>query len=404
MKTKKVHFTNNDGKKLEGRLELPFNQDPHNFVLFAHCFTCNKNLIAIRNICDSLTKMGFAVLRFDFTGLGASEGDFSDTNFSGNVADLLAAADFLKENYAAPTMLVGHSLGGAAVIYAAAKIASIQAVATIAAPSDPGHVLNLLEGSKNEIMKKGEAVVNLGGRNFTIKKQFIDDLNSAPMSEVVQNLKKALLIFHAPQDNTVGIEHAENIYKAARHPKSFVSLDGADHLLSDQQDSRYVGGVVAKWAERYLPVPEEEPVKSKNEVAASLHKGDQFTTRLKLGNHPFTADEPVESGGHNYGPTPYNFLSGGLAACTSMTLQMYARQKGWDLENVAVHINHAKDYAEDCANCKDPSAKIDTFKRTISLKGNLSSDQKERLIEIANKCPVHRTLTGEVEVMTVLEE
>jgi putative redox protein len=404
MDIEKITFTNEDGQNLEGHLEFPFNQTPHNFVIFAHCFTCNKNLRAIRNISNALTNAGFAVLRFDFTGLGASEGDFSDTNFSGNVADLIAAADFLKDDYRAPTMIIGHSLGGAAAIYAAEKISSIQTVATIAAPSDPRHVLNLMKDSKDEIMEKGQATVNLGGRDFTIKKQFIDDLNSTPMSEVVRRLKRAIIIFHSPQDNTVGIENAEAIYNAARHPKSFVSLDGADHLLSNKEDSRYVGKVIAGWADRYLPIPRNEEVKSKNEVAASLNGDDLFTTRLKLGRHSFTADEPAEVGGRNYGPSPYNLLAGGLAACTAMTIQMYARRKKWKVENVNVHITHSKDYAKDCANCEDPSARLDHFNREVALKGDLSVEQKEKLIEIANKCPVHRTLTGDVEVTTNMQE
>ncbi len=404
MDTKKVSFTNKNGEKLEGRLELPFNQAPHNFVIFAHCFTCSKNLIAIRNISNALTNAGFAVLRFDFTGLGASEGDFSDTNFSGNVADLIEAAEFLKDNYEAPSMMIGHSLGGAAAIYAAEKISSIKAVAVIAAPSDPKHVLNLIKESKDEILAKGQATVNLGGRDFTIKKQFIDDLSRTPMSDVVRRLKKPIIIFHSPQDNIVGIENAEAIYKAARHPKSFVSLDGADHLMSNKEDSRYVGGVTAGWAVRYLPVPKTEELKSKNEVAASLNKTKGFTTQLKLGRHPFTADEPIESGGNDYGPSPYNLLSGGLATCTAMTLQMYARSKKWELENVRVHIRHSKDHAKDCANCEKKSARIDTFNRKIALKGNLSAGQKEKLIEIANKCPVHRTLAGEIEIITEIQE
>ncbi len=404
MNIQKVSFTNKDEEQLAGRLELPLDQKPHNFVIFAHCFTCTKNLTAVKNVGRALTDAGFGVLRFDFTGLGESEGDFENTNFSGNVEDLVDAATFLENNYMAPTLIIGHSLGGTAAIFAASKIQSIKAVAVINSPSHPSHVMHLLKDSAYEINKNGKAKVNLGGIDFTIKKQFLDDLENKSLIDVISNLKKALLILHSPQDTTVGIMNAEEIYKAAQHPKSFVSLDGADHLLSKKEDSQYIGQVIAGWASRYVEIPPAEKIKSKSKVAASLNSDDKFTTHLKLGDHYFIADEPVDFGGKNFGPSPYEFLSAGLAACTVMTIQMYARRKKWDVQNVTCHINYSKDHAIDCEHCEEDSAKIDTFTRKIKLKGNLSEEQKKKLLEIADKCPVHKTLHTETQVKTKLIE
>ena len=404
MNIHKVSFTNKEQEQLAGRLELPLNQKPHNFAIFAHCFTCTKNLTAVKNVGRALTDAGYGVLRFDFTGLGESEGDFENTNFSGNVQDLVEAAEFLTENYKAPTLLIGHSLGGTAAIFAAAKIKSIKAVAVINSPSDPSHVKHLLRDSTYEINKNGKAKVNLGGIDFTIKKQFLDDLENKSLIEVVSKFGKGLLVLHSPQDRTVDIKNAEEIYKAAHHPKSFVSLDGADHLLSAKEDSKYAGQVISSWASRYVIIPEVEELRSKSKVAASLNATDRFTTQLKLGDHSFIADEPIAFGGNNFGPSPYEFLSAGLAACTVMTIQMYARRKKWDVGNVTCHINYAKDHAVDCEHCEDNSAKIDTFTREIQLEGNLPEEQKKRLMEIADKCPVHKTLHNETQVITKLIE
>ncbi len=404
MNIQKVVFTNKDEEKLAGRLELPLNQKPHNFVIFAHCFTCTKNLTAIKNIGRALTDAGFGVLRFDFTGLGESEGDFENTNFSGNVADLIEAANFLEKNYGSPSLIIGHSLGGAAAIFAAAKIESIRAVAVINAPSHPSHVLHLLKNSKTEITQNGKAKVNLGGIDFTIKKQFLDDLENKPLQKVVASFRKALLILHSPQDKMVGIKNAEEIYRAAHHPKSFVSLDGVDHLLSKKEDSLYVGNIIASWASRYVEIPPVEEIKSKSKVAARLNGNEGFTTRLKLGDHSCVADEPTEFGGDNFGPSPYEFLSAGLAACTVMTLQMYARRKKWALDNVICHINYSKEHAVDCQHCEDDAAKIDTFTREINITGNISQEQKQKLLEIAAKCPVHKTLHSPTQIITKLRE
>lgn len=404
MNLEKIRFTNKEGQTLIGRLELPADRAPHNYALFAHCFTCTKNLSAVKNISKALTSNGFAVLRFDFTGLGESDGDFADTNFSGNVNDLVAAADFLKENHQAPSLLIGHSLGGAAVIFAASEIPTVNAVATVGAPSNPKHVKHLFKSGLEEIKANGEAIVNLSGRDFKIKKQFVDDLESKSLPETAKALRKPLLILHSPQDDTVGIKNAEEIYTAAHHPKSFVSLDGADHLLFDKKDSTYVGEVISGWAKRYLPTQEkiDATLRTKHQVVASLDAQDGFTTQLKVGNHYMLADEPSSFGGNDYGPSPYELVSAGLSACTVMTIQMYAKRKGWEVSNVEVHTSYSKSHAEDCENCETNSAKIDTFNREIKLTGSLDEKQIQRLLQIADKCPVHKTLHSRTQVITRL--
>lgn len=400
----KVSFTNSEGQELIGRLELPVDRHPHNMVLFAHCFTCTKNLSAVKNISKGLTSNGFGVLRFDFTGLGESEGDFADTNFSGNVQDLVTAADFLGSHYKAPSLLIGHSLGGAAVLLAASKLSSVKAVATIGAPAEPSHLKHLLKSSVEEISTRGEAVVNLSGRDFTIKKQFLDDLEENPLPDSLGQLDKGLLIMHSPQDSTVEIKNAELLYHNARHPKSFISLDGADHLLSNKADSLYTGKTIASWAERYLDLPDSTNLKTSHQVVASLDKDDGFTTQLKAGKHYFVGDEPENFGGNDFGPSPYELVSAGLSACTAMTLQMYSKRKKWDLQNVMVHTSYGKIHAEDCEGCESGGAKIDTFNREINLSGVLDSKQRSRLLEIADKCPVHRTLESSSQIKTSLLE
>ena len=331
MRTQIVKFENSAGEKLAARLELPADSFPHTYAIFAHCFTCNKNLTAVRNIARALTQKGFAVLRFDFTGLGESEGDFADTNFSSNVEDLVEAANFLTTEYQAPKLLIGHSLGGAAVLVARHRIESIEAVATIGAPCNPKHVEHLLESRKAEIEAEGIAKVNIGGRSFTIKKQFLEDLAALNSNHsIIHELNASLLILHSPQDQTVGIDNATGIYKAAQHPRSFVSLDGADHLLNNQKDSLYVGDVIASWASRYVSIPPKEELKTNKEVVVRIGKSG-FTTDIMARGHGLTADEPEKDGGNNFGPTPYDLLSSALGACTAMTLRMYADHKKWDL-------------------------------------------------------------------------
>jgi len=401
MRTQRIAFENREGHQLTGRLVTPADRHPHNFVLFAHCFTCNKNLTALRNIANALAREGFGVLRFDFTGLGESEGDFGDTNFSGNVEDLEDAARYLEEKYTAPSLLVGHSLGGAAVLFAAARLPFVKAVAVIGAPADPEHVTHLLRSKVPEIEKEGKARVTIGGREFTIKAQFLKDLQSHSLPAVVQSLEAALLILHSPQDRIVSIVNAEEIYREARHPKSFISLDGASHLLENHADSTYAGGVIASWASRYVPWPEQPSLKSDHQVVASLDGDDGFTTEMKVGNHYLTADEPRNYGGQDFGPSPYELLSASLSACTAMTLQMYARRKGWPLENVEVHTSYGKEHAKDGAAClEDPEARIDTFRREILLGGPLETDQRKRLLEIAGRCPVHRSLSSPTQILS----
>ncbi len=401
MKKLDVSFKNSDSKTLKGILELPTNKKPENFILFAHCFTCNKNFHAPSNISKSLASKGYGVLRFDFTGLGESDGDFEDTNFSGNVDDLVSAASFLKEEYHAPSIIVGHSLGGAAALFAAKEIDSVKAIVTINAPSNLVHVQKHFESSLSEIEKEGSAKINIGGRSFQIKKQFIDDLENNNESKSLEEIRTPLLIMHTPQDKIVSIKHAEELYKSARHPKSFISLDKADHLLSNRSDSEYAGGLIAAWASKYIEQPESPELETDHEVMANLgEKG--YTTQIIAGKHHFVADEPVTAGGSDLGPTPYELLSSGLAACTSMTIQMYARRKGWQVENVETHVNYAKKHSEDCENCEKDQAKIDSFEREISLKGELDEKQIKRLMEIADKCPVHKTLASKAHIDTKL--
>ena len=403
MRSQKVNFTNANGFQLSARLEFPPDKKPYAYAIFAHVFTGNKSLSATRHISRSLTQHGIAVLRFDFTGLGDSEGDFADTNFSSNVDDLLAASDFLSENYAAPKILVGHSLGGAAVIFAASQLPNIEAVATVGAPSEPEHVTHLLDDKLEEIERTGVAKVTVGGRQFTIKKQFLEDLQSKNMFEILRKLKKAILVLHSPQDTVVEIENAAKIYRAAYHPKSFVSLDGADHMLTKKNDAAYAGDLVASWVTRYVQPPKVVPLKTDAQVAARLGEVG-YTTEILAGQHALLADEGEEAGGDDFGPSPYQYLSTALGACTAMTLQMYARRKKWDLQNVEVHIDHGKKYVDDCNACIEFSKpmKVDHFKRWITLEGELSEEQIARLLEIADRCPVHRTLNKEVRIETEL--
>ena len=343
------------------------------------------------------------MLRFDFTGLGNSEGDFVDTNFTTNIADLESAAAWLAEHHRAPELLVGHSLGGAAVLCAASRLPDVKAVATIGAPFAPDHVSAHFTEELADIVARGEATVNIGGRPFRIAKQFLDDLEQHDLEHKLKDLDAAVLILHSPQDKTVFIEEAGKLYQAAHHPKSFVSLDGADHLLSDPDDAHYAGRVIAGWSGRYIPPPKREQLVSKKQVAVRLGEAG-FTTEVMIRQHHLTADEPEKVGGKDYGPGPYELVSAGLGACTAMTIQMYARRKKWVVEEVEVHLNHQKDYAADMAEAEDKPTKIDVFDRTIILRGDLTDEQRARLLEIADRCPVHRTLHETVDVRTELGE
>ncbi len=401
----KLTFPGASGVDLAARLEVPDSEPPRAYALFAHCFTCTKNLKAVSNISTALVAAGIAVLRFDFTGLGESEGDFADTNFSSNVADLVAAATFLEEHYTAPALLVGHSLGGAAVLQAAAQLDAVRAVVTVAAPCDPAHVTHLLAESRAEIEQQGVATVTIGGRSFTITRQFLDDLAEQKMHEIIGNLRRSLLIFHSPLDNVVGIENAARIYEAARHPKSFVSLDHADHLLSNPQDSAYVGMVIAAWASRYLTdtaavPPAAQPMAPGEVVSDTGARG--YTTTVRAGRHTLLADEPPTVGGLDLGPDPYGYLLASLGSCTGMTLRMYADRKQWALERVIVRLQHRKVHAADCEGCVATEGYVDVIERHITVYGDLDSEQQQRLLSIADRCPIHRTLHNEIHVVTNL--
>ncbi|MEM6639921.1 MAG: bifunctional alpha/beta hydrolase/OsmC family protein [Pseudomonadota bacterium] len=402
MPTTNVQFKNPTGEALSGRLFMPDTRTPHAFALFAHCFTCTRNFAATRNVASALAERGIATLIFDFTGLGHSDGDFADTNFSTNVDDLVAAATFLEAHYAAPTLLVGHSLGGTAVLKAAQRIGSARAVATIGSPSHAGHVEHLVAKSTQEIERKGVATVSLAGRPFTIKKQFLDDIRNSPVLDDVEALSRAFLVLHAPTDDTVSISNATDLFVKAKHPKSFVSLDDADHLLSNADHSRYAGHVIATWAEKYLPTA-GATIDTPAGATTARTTAAGFTTPINAAGHTFTADEPKSVGGNNQGPAPYDLLAAALASCTTMTLKMYASHKKWPLQASEVSVWHEKVHARDCADCtSDDDARIDVFERELKLEGNLDAEQRQRLLEIADRCPVHRTLHSEVKVRTTL--
>jgi uncharacterized OsmC-like protein/alpha-beta hydrolase superfamily lysophospholipase len=402
MPAERFDFPNAQGEKLAAVLDLP-EGTPRAYALFAHCFTCGKNVVAAKRIADALTAQGIAVLRFDFTGLGSSEGEFANTTFSSNIADLVAAADHLRRTRQAPALLIGHSLGGAAVLAAADAVAEARAVVTIAAPSDPGHVTNLFKDKLDAIGEHGEVEVALAGRPFRIRREFLADIAEQGLTERIARLRKALLIFHSPIDDTVGIENASHIFAAARHPKSFISLAGADHLLTGRSDAVYVANVLAAWAERYLdavPAPEVRADGPRNVTVAETGAG-KFQQAIAVGPHRLTADEPVAAGGLDSGPSPYDFLLAALGACTSMTLRIYAEHKKLPLERVSVTLSHTKIHAQDCEECETREGKIDRIERVLTLTGELSDEQRLRLLEIADKCPVHRTLTSEVNIRTV---
>ena len=400
MASKRVTFTNAEDISLAARLDLPTRNRPDAFALFAHCFTCSKDLRAVGAISRALNQQNIGVLRFDFAGLGESEGDFSQTNFSSNVGDLEAAAEFLEAEYQAPRLLIGHSLGGAAVLQAAERVPSAEAVSTIAAPYDPEHVTRHLDDALEEIHSSGEAQVTLAGRSFTIRKQFLDDLAATRMEETIRTLERALLVFHSPVDRTVGVDNAARIFEAAKHPKSFVSLDDADHLLTDVDDAEYVGTVLGAWARKYVDFSPDEQPPAEGDVVTRTE--DAYRTEVTAGHHALVADEPESVGGTDAGPTPYDFLLTALGSCTGMTLRMYADRKDWPLEEARVHLSHEKVHATDCDHCDVEDGKIDRIQRQIELTGDLTPEQRERLLEIANKCPVHRTLHSEIDVQSAL--
>ncbi|MDP6709450.1 MAG: alpha/beta fold hydrolase [Alphaproteobacteria bacterium] len=400
-----IRFPGASGESLSARLDSPAGE-PRAYALFAHCFTCSKETVAASRIAGALAELGIATLRFDFTGLGGSGGEFANTSFTSNVDDIAAAATYLAENYEAPAILIGHSLGGAAVLAAAERIASAAAVVTIGAPADPDHVAHLFADARPEIEARGEAEVQIAGRSFRIGKGFLDDIEGQAQEARVQALRKALLVMHAPGDRIVGIENASRIFVAAKHPKSFVSLDDADHLLSRRADAVYAAGIIAAWVQRYLgePAPEHRwPTAKAGEVVVEETGRNAFQQAIAAGSHHLLADEPLSFGGGNTGPAPYDLLAAGLGACTAMTMRMYARRKKLPLEGVSVRLAYDKIHAEDCVECETRVGKIDRIRRHIRLDGPLDEAARAKLLMIADKCPVHRTLHSEVLVETELE-
>jgi len=398
-----VSFPGAFGTTLAARLDAPAGA-PLACAIFAHCFTCSKETKAAATISAALAERGFAVLRFDFTGLGGSEGDFANTNFSSNVDDLVAAADFLRREYRAPALLVGHSLGGTAVLAAAARVPETVAIATLGSPFEPEHVLRLLKDSVGKIDAQGDARVEIAGRDFRIKKQFLDDIRGRKIGAALAQLGKALMVMHSPRDTIVDIDNAAKIFTAARHPKSFVSLDPADHLISRREDALYAGQLLAAWALRYVPAPQAEtsPAAQPGKVLVRETREGKFTNQVFVGAHVIRADEPVAAGGLDTGLGPYDLLCASLGACTSMTLRMYADLKSIPLERVSVELKHDKIHAADCAECETREGRIDRIERLITLEGKLEPQQRARLLEIADKCPVHRTLHSEVLIRTQL--
>jgi uncharacterized OsmC-like protein/alpha/beta superfamily hydrolase len=403
MPTERFQFTGSEGQQLAAALETP-DGPAHAYALFAHCFTCGKDVLAAKRIAVALAANGIAVLRFDFTGLGSSEGDFANSTFSSNVADLVRAADHLRATRQAPALLIGHSLGGAAILAAADRIAEAKAVVTIAAPSDPTHVTGQFADSIEKIRQQGQAEVSLAGRPFTIKREFLEDIAEHSLAGHIAKLHKALLVMHAPTDDIVGIDNATRIFVTAKHPKSFVSLVDADHLLSDRRDSAYVAGVIAAWASRYLEAAEPEAAvdlgKAPRQVVVQETGISRLQQSVTIGPHHLLADEPKAAGGEDSGPGPYDYLLAGLGACTSMTMRLYADRKSLPLTRTMVTLRHSKIHAQDCAECETKEGMLDQIDRVIAMEGPLDVEQRKRLMEIADRCPVHRTLTSEIRILS----
>jgi putative redox protein len=403
MQCKKLFFQNARGEKLAATLDVPISGKPRAYAILAHCFTCTKDLKANIHISRALSLRSIAVLRFDFTGLGNSEGEFPDTNFTTDLEDLIAASEFLAREYEAPRLLIGHSLGGTAALMIAGEIPSVQGVVTIGSPFDPWHVAHHFEEYHEAINQKGEAEVLLAGRKFTIKKQFMEDLKKYSAKETISQLKAALLVLHSPRDQTVDISNAAKIFQAAKHPKSYVTLEPADHLLSNNDDSYYAGEVIAAWANKFLGLNKQSVKRPSDNLVRVTTGGTGFYTEINVNQHSLVADEPVSIGGTDLGPTPYDLLASALGACTAMTIRMYADRKKWKLTEVNVQVKHEKTHARDCANCDEKPNQIDQFSREIEVVGDLSAAQKEKILEIANKCPVHRSLHAEVKVVTAIK-
>jgi putative redox protein len=405
LRSHRVNFTGAQGDRLAARLEQP-SEDPVAYALFAHCFTCSKDYVASSRISRALAEHGIAVLRFDFTGLGNSEGDFANTNFSSNVEDLKLAAEFLREHYELPRILIGHSLGGSAVLAVARMIPEVKLVVTIAAPADPAHMKSYLTEAIPFIERDGQVEIELAQRSFMIQKQFLDDISSYNLNEATRNLNAALLVFHSPNDAVVDIEQAREIFQAARHPKSFISLDQADHLLSHRPDAIYVAHMLSAWVDRFLPTPEKaeygQDIPTDRVVVSETGEG-RYTQHIDMGRHRISADEPKSVGGNDLGGSPYDLLLAALGACTTMTLRMYADRKGLTVDHIRASLIHDKINARDCKDCETQIGRVDLIECAIALDGELSEAQRNRMLEIAGRCPVHRTLLGEVKISTKLE-
>ena len=382
MPTRPFDFPNAAGERLSGRLELPVGSTKA-WALFAHCFTCGKDNKAAVRISRRLAGAGIGVLRFDFTGLGASEGDFGSAGFIHNVKDLVAAADAMTSAGMPPMLLVGHSLGGAAVLAAAGSLPGIHAVATIAAPFDVEHALHQFDPAGLETIKReGSGVVAIGSRPFTVRKEFVASLREQDQGARLAKLKRPLLLLHSPIDQVVGIENVTSLYLAAKHPKSFVSLDGADHLLSDARDADFAADMISAWAGRYLPAMPPTAASQFDAEAEETRLG-KFQLAMRAGKAAFIADEPESAGGLGSGPTPFNLLSAALAACTTMTLRLYADRKGWPVERIRTGVTHRKDKGAE---------KPDVFSRRVEIEGAIDEAQHVELLGVADRCPVHRTL------------
>ena len=401
MASQKVEFQNVSGDRLSGVLDIP-EDGVSAWAIFAHCFTCSKSSLAASRISRALTRHGVGVLRFDFTGLGESDGDFSETGFSSNVDDLVSAATWMRTQHRDVQLLVGHSLGGAAVIVAAQHLDGVKAVATLGAPANADRVIAQFDQHIPEITAKGEASVNLAGRPFILRKSFLADVKAAKVRDAASALKRPLLIMHSPVDEVVGIDNATDLFVAARHPKSFISLDGAPHLLTRTEDSDFVADLLASWSRRYLDVNEPtgtQPAQTHDVIVRETGDAGLYQNEVFVDGVRYLADEPVSVGGAGTGPDPYAWVTAGLGACTSMTLRMYAKRKSWPLERVTVNLMHDKRHPADCVDC-GPKDRIDTFTREILLEGDLSDEQRDRLLEIADRCPVHRTLESEAVIET----
>lgn len=395
----RINFTNRKGNRLSGVLHLPDTKDVQAYAVYAHCFTCTKSIKAAVTIANTLATHGIATLRFDFTGLGGSKGAFADSNFSTDINDVVDAANYLTQEHQAPQLLVGHSLGGTAVLAAAQYIESAKAVASIGSPADPAHILHLFEEHLSALELDGEADISLAGRPFVFKQEFVDDVKRHEIN--YRGLRKALMVMHSPTDDTVSPDEASKIFSRALHPKSFVSLDNADHLLSRTKDAQYAGDVLSSWAMRYIEPQQTEPATAQG-VLVSANTQQGFLCNVTASGHQLIADEPISVGGTNLGPSPYDYLATALGSCTAMTLNMYARHKKIDLDKVSVDVTHSRIHAKDCVDCEKSDGQIDVLKRTVSLEGNLTEEQRARMLQIADRCPVHKTLENEIKIVSEL--